>query len=50
MKLYRNGKGKIATMSLETDNIISYKVVDKVKEIEEIENVKILNPIVEGVL
>lgn len=50
MKLYRNGKGKIATMALETDNIISRKAMDMVKEIEEIENVKFLNPIVEGVL
>lgn len=50
MRVYRNGKGKIATMALETDNQISEKAMDLVKEIEEIENVKFINPIVEGVL
>jgi len=50
MRVYRNGRGKMATMALETDNPISEKVMDLVKEIEEIENVKFINPIVEGVL
>jgi len=50
MRVYRNGRGKMATMALETDNPISEKVMDLVKEIEEIENVKFINPILEGVL
>lgn len=50
MRVYRSGKGKIATMALETDNPISSKVMDLVKEIEEIENVKFINPIVEGAI
>jgi len=50
MRVYRNGKGKMATMALETDNPISEKIMDLVKEIEEIESVKFINPIVEGVL
>lgn len=48
MRVYRSGKGKMATMALETDSLISEKVMDKIKNIEEIENVKIINPIVEG--
>jgi len=50
MRVYRNERGKMATMALETDNSISEKAMDLVKEIEEIENVKFINPIVEGVL
>lgn len=49
MRVYRNGKGKIATMALETDSIISEKIMSLVGEIKEIVNVKFINPIVEGV-
>lgn len=50
MRVYRNIKGRIATMALETDSIISSKAIDRVSDIEEIENVKFINPIIEGVL
>ncbi len=50
MKVYRNGKGKVATMALETDSILSEKVMSLVGEIKEIVSVKFINPIVEGVL
>ncbi|WP_326909490.1 L-serine ammonia-lyase, iron-sulfur-dependent subunit beta [Sedimentibacter sp. MB31-C6] len=50
MRVYRDGKGKLATMALETDNIITEKIKVKVKQIEEIESVKFINPVVEGVL
>lgn len=48
MRVYRSGKGKMATMALETDSLISENVMDKIKSIEEIESVKFINPIVEG--
>nr|WP_312576801.1 L-serine ammonia-lyase, iron-sulfur-dependent subunit beta [Sedimentibacter sp.] len=48
MRVYRNGKGKIATMALETDSAISESVMSLVSEIKEIVNVKFINPIVEG--
>jgi len=48
MRVYRNGKGKIATMALETDSAISENVMNLVGEIKEIVNVKFINPIVEG--
>ncbi len=48
MRVYRSGKGKMATMALETDSLISERVMDRIKKIEEIENVKFINPIVEG--
>lgn len=48
MRVYRSGKGKMATMALETDNLISDAVMDRIKEIEEIEVVKFINPIIEG--
>ena len=48
MRVYRSGKGKMATMALETDSIISEEVINKIKQMEEIENVKFINPIKEG--
>lgn len=48
MRVYRNSKGREATMALETDNLISHEIIDKIKVIPEIENVKFINPIVEG--
>lgn len=48
MRVYRSGKGKMATMALETDNLILESVMSKIKSIEEIESVKFINPIVEG--
>jgi L-serine dehydratase len=49
MRVYRSGKGKMATMALETDSMILENVMNKIKNIEEIESVKFINPIVEGV-
>lgn len=48
MRVYRSGKGKMATMALETDSLILENVMDKINNIEEIESVKFINPIVEG--
>lgn len=48
MRVYRSEKGKMATMALETDSLISENVMNKIKQIEEIENVKFINPIMEG--
>ena len=48
MRVYRNEKGKMATMALETDSLILENVMNKIKNIEEIESVKFINPIVEG--
>jgi len=46
MRVYRSGKGKMATMALETDSLISENVMSRIKQIEEIENVKFINPII----
>lgn len=48
MRVYRSGKGKMATMALETDSLISEKVMSEIKGIEEIDVVKFINPIIEG--
>lgn len=49
MRVYRDERGKMATMALETDSLIPENIVNKIKEIKEIENVKIINPIKEGI-
>lgn len=48
MRVFRSGKGKMATMALETDSLISENVMKEIKDIEEIETVKFINPIIEG--
>lgn len=48
MRVYRNAKGKMATMALETDNLIPEKVANRFANIDEIESIKFLNPIIEG--
>lgn len=48
MRVYRSGKGRMATMALETDSLILENVMNKIRNIEEIESVKFINPIVEG--
>ena len=48
MRVYRSGKGKMATMALETDSLISEGLMNKIKQIDEIESVKFINPIIEG--
>ncbi|QGU96235.1 L-serine ammonia-lyase, iron-sulfur-dependent, subunit beta [Clostridium bovifaecis] len=48
MKVYRNSKGLQATMALETDNIIPMDIIEKIKEISEIDSIKVINPIIEG--
>jgi L-serine dehydratase len=50
MRVYRKGKGKTATMALETDSMIPQEIINRIKEMEEVENVKFINPILEGVL
>ena len=50
MRVYRKGKGKMATMALETDTQVTEEAMGKIKNIKEIENVKFINPIVEGVI
>lgn len=50
MKLYRNSKGSMATMALETDNIIPEATIKKLNELPEIHSIKIINPMREGEL
>ena len=50
MRVYRNEKGKMATMALETDSIITEEAMSRIKDIGEIDNVKFINPIVEEVI
>lgn len=45
MKVFRESKGTTATMTFETDGEIPKKVIDEIKAIKDIENVKIINPI-----
>lgn len=48
MQVYRSGKGKTATMALETDSLISEDLMNEIRQIREIENIKFINPIIEG--
>lgn len=48
MRVFRSQKGKMQTMALETDSIITESLMDKIKGIKEIENVKFINPLIEG--
>lgn len=48
MKVYRNSKGLEATMAIESDNIIPNHIIEKIKAIPEIKNIKVINPIIEG--
>lgn len=50
MRVYRSAKGKMATMALETDTLIVDNVMNQIRNIEEIESVKFINPIIEGVI
>ncbi|MCY6957530.1 L-serine ammonia-lyase, iron-sulfur-dependent subunit beta [Clostridium sp. ZC22-4] len=46
MQVYRTGKGCTATMAIETDNIIPDHILDKIKSIQEIYSIKMLNPLI----
>ncbi len=48
MRVFRSQKGKMQTMALETDSIITESLMDKIKGLQEIENVKFINPLIEG--
>ncbi|PRR75722.1 L-serine ammonia-lyase, iron-sulfur-dependent subunit beta [Clostridium thermopalmarium] len=48
MRVYRNSKGLQAAMALETDNTVPPYIIQQIKEIPEIENIKFINPIIEG--
>ena len=48
LKVYRSKKGKNASMIFEMDNVITETILDKIKEIEDIESVTVINPIKEG--
>lgn len=50
MRVYRNEKGKEATMAIETDSIIPEKLLEKVRSIKEIHCVNVVNPIIEGAI
>ncbi len=50
MRVYRNEKGKMATMALETDSMITEDAMKRIRKIGEIDSVKFINPIVEGVI
>lgn len=48
MKVFRNQKGKNATMVFEVDHTIATEVIEKIKEIESIRRVIIINPVKDG--
>lgn len=48
MKVFRNQKGKEATMIFEVDHEISKNILDKIKEIDAIENIIVINPVKDG--
>lgn len=48
MRVFRSQKGKMQTMALEIDSIITESLMDRIKGIIEIENVKFINPLIEG--
>lgn len=48
MKVYRNSKGTIATMIFETDSAITGAMIEKMKAVESIISVRVINPIEEG--
>lgn len=48
MKVFRNQKGKNATMVFEVDHSISNEVIEKIKEIESIRRVIRINPVKDG--
>lgn len=47
MKVFRNQKGKNATMVFEVDHAITDEIIDKIKEIESIRRVIKINPVKE---
>ncbi len=47
MKVYRSSKGLQAAMAIETDNLVPKRILSKIKEIPEIETLKVINPIIE---
>ncbi|WP_053955951.1 L-serine ammonia-lyase, iron-sulfur-dependent subunit beta [Inediibacterium massiliense] len=48
MKVYQKKKGVEATMVIETDGLLSDEVIEEIKSISLIDDVKIINPMVEG--
>lgn len=48
MKVYRSGKGSMATMIFETDNRITKNTLGRINELGSVENIKYVNPITEG--
>lgn len=48
MKVFRNQKGKDATMVFEVDHEVTLEIIDKIKMVECINNVIMINPIKDG--
>ncbi|MGL5354238.1 MAG: L-serine ammonia-lyase, iron-sulfur-dependent subunit beta [Clostridium sp.] len=48
MKVFRNQKGKEATMVFEVDHEIAKAILDRIKEIDSIEKVIVINPVKDG--
>lgn len=48
MKVFRSQRGKEATMVFEVDHEISNTILDKIKEIDEIKKVIVINPVKDG--
>lgn len=48
MRVYRGSKGVKATMTFETDSILPNSVIQKIKSIPGVVNVKVINPVMEG--
>ena len=48
LKVYRNDRGAEASMIFETDSVIPNAIVRKIKELGNIESIRIINPIIEN--
>jgi len=47
MKVYRSGKGSMATMIFETDNIFPKGLIDEISVLAHINSIRVINPITE---
>jgi L-serine dehydratase len=47
MKVYRSGKGSMATMIFETDNIVPKCLIDEISVLAHINSIRVINPITE---
>ncbi|AAK78650.1 L-serine dehydratase [Clostridium acetobutylicum] len=48
LKVYRSSRGFAAKMIVETDTVIDKQIIDKMKQIENLKSVIVINPVIEG--